>query len=334
MRLYLAAGLSGVAPCMSVEKRRRLADAVERSVTISRRILERADLEIQDSIAALDIEGGLDYDLEALCIAEEAWDRVGQSGIEPRLVFAHPKILKALPASSFYYRNIALLPRKRVSQIAYPVERWEEPESNIRVPEDKALKVSRLYNAVIGSIILNSDSWTMEDSYRNILANMGIGLDGAIRNLIGQAGEAEIRRRMVAWLAERGLLIRKQDAKDSGRRLFDLRHGIQMRFGSEPDIAFIRDGTPAAVVEIKAGKDPAGALERLGAVKKSFDRTPPQCRKFLVAGIVTSEMRRELREMHIDTDLNIDDVLENESEWRRFMNGIFHHALRITGEVK
>ena len=32
-------------------------------------------------------------------------------------------------------------------------------------------------------------------------------------------------------------------------------------------------------------------------------------------------------------DFNIDDLIEDDNEWKRFMNEIFHHALRITGEV-
>ena len=319
---------------MSVEKRRQLEDAIERSVTVARRIMAKADLTIRREIEALEIEGGLEYELKELCIAEEAWARMKEIGIEPRLVFAHPKILQVLPRSSFYYRNIALLPRKRVSQIVGSVEAWEKPESNARVSGNKSWKVCRLYNAVIGSIILNSDSWAMEDGYRNILASVGISLDGTIRNLVGQAGEEEVRRRMIDWLADAGLLTRKADAKDRNLRVFKLQRGVELRFSSEPDVSFARDGELMTVVEIKAGKDPAGAQERLGAIKKSFDQVPRQCKKFLVVGVVTPGMRSQLQDMYIDMDFNIDDLIEDDNEWRRFMNEIFHHALRITGEVK
>ena len=52
-----------------------------------------------------------------------------------------------------------------------------------------------------------------------------------------------------------------------------------------------------ATIEIKGGKDPAGALERLGAMQKSFEATPAQCVNFLVAGVVTAEMRKRLDQM-------------------------------------
>ena len=41
---------------------------------------------------------------------------------------------------------------------------------------------------------------------------------------------------------------------------------------SEPDIPLINtDGSTIAVIEIKGGTDPAGALEQYGATKKSFE---------------------------------------------------------------
>ena len=47
-----------------------------------------------------------------------------------------------------------------------------------------------------------------------------------------------------------------------------------------------------ATIEIKGGKDPAGALERLGAIQKSFEETPPGCENMLIAGVITSADER------------------------------------------
>ncbi len=63
-----------------------------------------------------------------------------------------------------------------------------------------------------------------------------------------------------------------------------------MKFGAEPDIDFTRDNRLVATIEVKGGCDPAGALERLGAMTKSFAETPSGCVNFLVAGVITPEM--------------------------------------------
>ena len=62
------------------------------------------------------------------------------------------------------------------------------------------LRVAQLYNAVISSIIEGSTGWTLENGYRNVIANMGIGLDGTVRNLIGQDAEQLVKTRIRKWL--------------------------------------------------------------------------------------------------------------------------------------
>ena len=46
------------------------------------------------------------------------------------------------------------------------------------------------------------------------------------------------------------------------------------------------------------------------------------CDNFLVAGVVTATMRERL-----------EGLLHDDRAWTRFLNEIFHHALRITAEV-
>ena len=106
------------------------------------------------------------YAKRELCIAKEAWQKVAAAGIKRRLVFAHPDLLKAMPEASLHYRGIALLSRKRVQEIAGSVDTWERSPEKARVSEEKVLKVSRLYNAVISAILLDSADWTLDDGYR------------------------------------------------------------------------------------------------------------------------------------------------------------------------
>ena len=89
-----------------------------------------------------------------------------------------------------------------------------------------------------------------------------------------------------------------------------------MVYGSEPDIKFeslTHEGKWEIVstVEIKSGTDPAGALERLGAIQKSFDQTPARSRNFAVLGIVTPAMRNRLDELKVTRDFLLYEILND-----------------------
>ena len=310
---------------------RRTTEAIGRAIRIARRIAKKDDLGVREEIESF--AGNVDFaDRKSLAIEENAWEHVCRTDIEPRLVFAHPAVLKANPRASIHYRGIALLSRKRVAAIAGTIDRWEDGSPNARVTQDKAMRVCRLYNAVISSIILDATDWTIENGYRHVLATIGITEDGAVRNLIGQTGERDIKERLLDWVREHDLLAEGADGGDAATE-FKLVGGVCMTFGSEPDIGFRRNGELAAIVEVKAGTDPAGALERLGAIKKTFDEAPVACRNFLVAGIVTPTMRKRLAEMRMESDFDIHALLTDRAAWADFMNELFHHALRIAPEV-
>ena len=252
------------------------------------------------------------------------------SGIEPKLVFAHPEILRNHPTVSQYYRGLALLPRKRVSDIAVSVDSWEDGTRKTPIPEHRSKDVARLYNAVISSIIEGAANWTLENGYRNIIATMGIGLDGTFRNIIGRDAEALIRNRIKSWLASRQLIVEHNDEETE----FQLPGGYSMRYGSEPDIRFQQEQSGisqvVATIEIKGGKDPAGALERLGAMQKSFEETPPGCVNMLIAGVITSEMESRLENMGVSRVFLLDDLAHDGEDWIDFLNEVFHYTVRIT----
>ena len=303
-------------------------DAQARSTMLAERIRQRTDLELRQWIA--DFDGKLDFShLADLMISQDAWDYVASCGFDPKLVFAHPNLIQQNPRVSEYYRGVALLPRKRVADLAGPVVSWEQADTSVTVTETRSLRVAQLYNAVISSIIERATDWTLENGYRNIIANMGIGLDGTMRNVIGQDAEQVIKVRMREWLHSNELIVQENTQKTR----FALPKGYSMRYGSEPDIEFSRvaGGDPVVVstIEIKGGKDPAGALERLGAIRKSFEETPPGCNNMLIAGVITGEMGDRLAGLGITTYL-LDDLVDDESNWLEFLNEVFHYTIRIT----
>ena len=298
-------------------------DAVYKSILLSGLVRQRKDVALRKIVEAYD--SPLDFEpLENLMISEAAWSYAVDAGIEPRLVFAHPELLQAHPETSQYYRGMALLSQKQVQQLAASVSSWEDGSRKSAVRMDGCRRVALLYNAVLSSIIEDSADWTLENGYRNIIATMGIRLDGMFRNKIGQMAEKLIKSRILDWLLERGLV------EDSGNGVYWLPDGYKMYYGSEPDIWFEKDGATDATIEIKGGKDPAGALERLGAMQKSFAETPPGCTNILIAGVVTSEMQARLDQMGVVKVYELGDLAVDGAPWDAFVNELFHHSIRIS----
>ncbi len=245
----------------------------------------------------------------------------------------------AHPETSLYYRGIATLSLKRVQHVAASVDTWEKRNAKAKVTPERAQKVAQLYNSVISSLLDSLTDWDLKDAQRNIIATMGISIDGSVRNLIGQNAEKNVHRLIVDWLAEESGIRCAKVRNAESCWLIGVEQDIRMEFSSEPDIGFYRRSdnvNPStwqliATIEIKGGTDPAGALERLGAIKKSFDTTPTQCKNFLVLGVVTDTMSAQMKEMHIERHFLLSQILTDSSARDDFLNEIFHHALELFG---
>ena len=314
-----------------VDREARLDEARQRALLISERMRQRSDLEARQLIS--DFSEQLDFgeQLEELAIAPEAWQQVVEAQIDPKLVFAHPVLLRTHPKTSLHYRGIATLSLKRVQSMASQVKSWEEGNHRRTPSRKRCLAVARTYNAVISVIITGTDGWTLENGYRNVLATIGITEDGTLRNIVGQEGEAAVKDRISDWLEGRDEIPKHVDGSVT---FLGNDRSLRMTYSSEPDINFERlDGSGiwqiVATIEIKSGTDPAGALERLGAVQKSFSETPARSRNFAVLGVVTPEMRRRLDEMQVTRDFLLYRILNDPNSWEDFVQEIFHHTLRI-----
>lgn len=302
----------------------RLANAVARSGLFAERLRQRTDVTLRRLIEEFAEGHRLDFTpLSNLMISVKAWDYVNTIEAAPALVFAHPELLRQLPETSQYYRGLALLSQKQVGQMAVSVDSWENRTRKRPIKIENCQRVARLYNAVISSIVENSSGWTLENGYRNIIATMGISLDGMYRNRIGRMAEELIKTRIANWLDRRELILSDHDTD------YLLVDGVNMQFGSEPDIKFERGDRLLATIEIKGGTDPAGALERLGAMMKSFDETPPGCVNFLIAGVVTNEMQARLEQIGVVKTFLLHELQEGGEIWNDFTYELFHHVLRI-----
>ena len=313
-----------------VDRQARLEAATQRALIITNHIRERSDAEVRQTIENFNTPLNFEDRLEDLAIAPEAWEYVVREQIEPKLVFAHPDLLRAHPPTSLHYRGIATLSLKRVQMMVGQVNRWED--GTLRRPPTLArcLGVARIYNAVISVIITGTDGWALENGYRNILVTIGITEDGALRNIVGQEGEAAVKERITAWLNTNDAVPTEVHGSAT---LIGADGDLRMVYGSEPDIKFERltegEWQIISTVEIKSGTDPAGALERLGAIQKSFEQTPTRSRNFAVLGVVTPEMRRRLDDLNVARDFALYQIMNDDRAWDDFIQELFHHTLRI-----
>ena len=307
----------------------RLEEARQRALLISQRIRQRADLAARQIVENYGVPLEYEVQLEELAIAEEAWRHVIDTGVEPKLVFAHPDLLRAHPEISLHYRGIATLSLKRVQAMATQVKTWEEGTYRRQPTMERCRRVSRVYNAIISVIITGTDGWTLENGYRNVLATIGITEDGSLRNVVGQEGEEAVKNRISEWLEQNEAITTRVECA-----VTYLRDDLRMVYGSEPDISFESlaengEWQIAATIEVKSGTDPAGALERLGAMQRSFAATPVRAQNFAVLGVVTPEMRRRLNEMAVARHFSLYHLLNDADSWNEFVQEIFHHSLRI-----
>ena len=219
-----------------VNREARLEESRQRALVISDTIRRRSDERIRKIIQ--DFTGTLEFAslLEDLAIAQEAWDHIYQIGIDPKLVFAHPDLLREHPETSLHYRGIATLSLKRVQAMASSVVNWEAGTLSRRPTAARCLCVARTYNAVISVVITGTDGWTLENGYRNILATIGITQDGALRNLIGQEGEAAVKEGIIEWLEK----VMVQSTPTT--LLMDQRQLFLELDGSHPDGVWFRAG--------------------------------------------------------------------------------------------
>ena len=280
-------------------------------------------------------------------ISETAWKTIEKSSISPMLVFIHPKILKLNPHFLKYYRSVAMLPQKGLKAISgvSTIDRIEaekvEPGS---LASEVVLKLVCSINEVVSLVVSLSTDISENEIQGMMYATAGTNIDGSWRNSIGLEGERVIRSiilREILAQNEVSSITNRQNKTNSitaltpenilenigNIRTINLINGYSILFGSEPDISMFDDnGAIVGIVEIKAGLDPAGALERLGAMLKSFENTLaeyPNAVTILVASCITHEVQSRLgasmlvRQAYITTE-----VTSSESHQRKFANRI------------
>ena len=264
-------------------------------------------------------------------------------------VFCHPKLLREYPALVAYYRNIAALSQKAVNYLAgIDVKRFENGKENRNLlTEQQALNLACLFNIHITLIIDSSiQSLTKEELHGLLLTSTGAQIEGSWRNTIGGEAEKVVQRLLVKEAKERQLLHALLPRVGTGVTIYDLAkleeqlgqieryRGILLTnrasilFSSEPDVSLVnKKGKTVGVIEVKGGADPAGALERYGAAKKSFDesrRTSSVVKTILVASCITREVQARIQQDEsISEYFNLTEILSDNTVADHFMQSVF-----------
>lgn len=278
-------------------------------------------------------------------ISDEAWNVLQTNGIDPMLVFVHPKVLQMNPTFLKYYRSVAMLPQKGLKSISHVsnVEKIECGDVEAGTLSTATIdKLAKTINEVLSLVVSLATDINEKEIEGMMYATAGTNIDGSWRNSIGAEGERVIRSLMFKELhrlkevssvqyrsgkLEDNTVYKEDDVLKNFEsvKALNLKNGYSVLFASEPDITMYDDmGNIVGVIEIKSGLDPAGALERLGAMFKSFENTIaeyPNAVTILVASCITDEVQSRLgasmlvRQTYITTDITSSD-----SNKRKFVN--------------
>lgn len=291
-------------------------------------------------------------------IGEDAFTYIkGNSEFHLFQVFCHPKLLREYPRLLAYYRNVAALSQKSVGYlVGVDVKKVEtDTENHYSLSEEQAAKLACLFNEHVTLIVDSSiQSITKEELYGILLTSTGAQIDGSWRNAIGEEAEKVVQRLLVKEAKERNLLaalilrigqavelydpnkLEEQVGKIELYRGILLSNRTSILFSSDPDASLLdENGTTVCALEVKGGSDPAGALERYGAAKKSFEevrRINPGVTTILVASCITKEVHTRIQNDALITSYyNLTELLgENSTAYEAFMNEVFTY-LQIEG---
>ena len=285
-------------------------------------------------------------DYKSWGISEHAHHLIINSELKPIQVFCHPRLIREFPKLVAYYRNVAVLSQKATRYLSQINPKKFEDGSKTEIAETQAFKLTQLFNEHV-SLIIDSALGKFEeaDLHGILFASTGAQIEGAWRNAIGDEAEKAVQRMLTQEVIRRKLfhaLIKRDDNTIitlTDTEIEGVLHyiksfrGIMLTnqksiiFSSEPDISILdRNGKTLLVIEIKGGTDPAGALERYGAAKKSLEaslKENPTARTYLIASCITEEVEARIQaDETISQYTNLTEVITQDEKRQAFLKYI------------
>ena len=264
----------------------------------------------------------LQWDHPALRISTSAWERVEATGGSAHQVFAHPSVIQRRPHLVAYYRNLVAISKKGISQILFSTDAYESGRKD-EMSEENASRLCKTLNQILSGVIDELPEYCVELSRQAILAEIGTELQGTWANIVGVGAAKQVEQLLDDYIGEHKI------GQHIERSRFRLNNGWEIRFGSEPDVAFIdSDGVTRIAIEIKGSLDVAGAQTRYGETKKSFAKVlgeNPRCHTIYLASCFTEAVIDQIRtDDQVRDWFNLTSILYDAQERTRFLERLFH----------
>lgn len=280
-------------------------------------------------------------------IEPAAWDYAGDRQMNPLLIFCHPRAISEQPRLLMYYRTVALLSQKGLrSLVGGDIARIEAGKVE-RLDAEWLKKPVVAINSIISAMIAASADIEPRDLTGFQFASAGSTIQGSWNNAIGSEGEAAIKTILLNRLrGEIAQIVWRDNSsvpysddlhasvidRIADIRVVRLKQGYHLIFSSEPDVS-LRDTAdlPVLAIEVKAGTDPAGALERLGAAMKSFENDRnlnPRVQTVYVVRCMTPELRKRISQGgFFDHTFGLSELLADQRAQQTFASLVLRSVL-------
>lgn len=248
-------------------------------------------------------------------ISKDSIEYCLKSNVSIQSVFCHPERLILEPKSIMYFRSICCLSQKAIKSMK--LKDCSLYEKGSKVPgEETAYEYASVFNKHISLLINNRRSISKNDLMSAYYSNIGTQIEGSWRNNRGTESEKEFILILLDIFYKNALIEGLLDKKDNVIKTLEkieinevsgankkykglfLKNGFSIIISSEPDVAIYKNEKLICSIEIKGGVDKAGALERYGATKKSFQSARDKnhnCITILVSNCMTNEMKKRIQ---------------------------------------
>jgi hypothetical protein len=273
-------------------------------------------------------------------IEPKAWARLSEKGIDPLLFFCHPRVISEQPQRLLYYRTLALISLKGLASLVGGNPAAVEDGKIERLDQGWLTKLVVALNSVLSAVAQTAGEVNATDFSGYQWASAGSTIQGSWNNSIGSQAEAAIKTILVNNLRAEIVQVVWRDgpATDYTRsghaelidrigdvRVIRMNKGFHLVFASEPDVSLRNaQDLPIVAFEVKAGADPAGALERFGAALKSFDNDRnmnPRVKTVYVVRCMTPELqKRIMQNSPFDYTFSLAEILADDATQRTFAN--------------